>query len=249
MTAIMSDQINELAKALSGLQTVMENAKKSSENPHYKSSYADLAEVRNAIRPHLKPHGLSYTQVTVTDDSGNVTLVTMLMHDSGQWVRSVWPIRPVQNSPQGSGSALTFGRRYTLAGVFGLASEGEDDDGNAASHTNGNGNHTNAPTKPPVKKPEPQGPLFATPELRATYVRNTVDAFAAAVSLEKLEQVQNASTDKLAAMKASANQLDKDAFATILKAYKEAKAQFAVAPATVSQAINTGALLNDEIRY
>lgn len=128
-----SEQINELAEALAKAQGQMENAKKDSTNPHFKSSYADLAAVVTAIRKPLSDNGLSFIQATELDASGNVNLVTTLAHKGGQWVRSFYPVRPVQANPQGFGSAMTYARRYSLAAIVGLAAEDEDDDGNAAS--------------------------------------------------------------------------------------------------------------------
>jgi len=59
-----------------------------------------------------------------------MVLVTMLTHSSGQWFRSSYPVRPVQATPQGLGSALTYSRRYSLMAMVGIAPE--DDDGEAA---------------------------------------------------------------------------------------------------------------------
>lgn len=128
-----SEQINELAEALAKAQGQMQNAKKDSTNPHFKSNYADLAAIVTAIRQALSDNALSHVQATQVDELGNVTLVTTLAHKSGQWVRSFYPVRPVQANPQGFGSALTYARRYSLAAITGMAAEDEDDDGNAAS--------------------------------------------------------------------------------------------------------------------
>jgi len=55
----------------------------------------------------------------------------VLMHSSGEWISGELEMNPVKNDPQGIGSAITYARRYTLAGIAGIATE--DDDGNAAS--------------------------------------------------------------------------------------------------------------------
>lgn len=126
----MSEQIGDLAAALAAAQGAMENPTKDKENPFFKSSYADLASGLNAARKALADNKLAVVQTTEhgTDD---VTIVTTLMHASGQWIRSYLTMRPTKLDPQGVGSAITYGRRYGFFGIVGLAPE--DDDGNAAS--------------------------------------------------------------------------------------------------------------------
>lgn len=124
-----SDEINDLATALSKAQGEIENASKNSTNPHFKSKYADLAEILNTARPVLSKHGLSITQMP-SYDAGHVSVETLLMHGSGQWVSSTVSAPVTKQDAQGVGSAITYCRRYALAAVCGLAQE--DDDGNAA---------------------------------------------------------------------------------------------------------------------
>ncbi len=124
-----SATIAELAKALCKAQGEMKNAPKDAVNPFFKSHYADLASCWDALRPVLSKHGLSVTQYTLAKAEGT-ELVTLLLHTSGEWVRGTYPINPKDPSPQALGSALTFGKRYALQAITGLASE--DDDGNAA---------------------------------------------------------------------------------------------------------------------
>ena len=125
-----SEQIKDLATALAKAQAEIEGARKDSTNPHFKSSYADLASVWDACRKALTGNGLSVVQGPVSDE-GRVGVTTMLMHSSGQWLESTFFMRPTKDDPQGAGSALTYARRYALAAMVGVAPE--DDDGNAAS--------------------------------------------------------------------------------------------------------------------
>lgn len=125
-----SEQINELAAALAKAQGQIEGAKKDSTNPHFKSSYADLASVWDACRKALSSNGLSVAQGAESED-GRVGITTILMHASGQWMRSTLLMRPMKDDPQGIGSCVTYARRYALAAIVGVAPE--DDDGNAAS--------------------------------------------------------------------------------------------------------------------
>lgn len=135
-----SGEINELADALAKFQSEMEGAKKDSVNPHFKSKYADLESVREACRPMAR-HGLSYVQ-PVTAEGPRVTVTTILMHKSGQWISSSLSIAATQNTPQAVGSAITYGRRYGLSAMVGIAPE--DDDGQAASSTS---SRTTAPLR------------------------------------------------------------------------------------------------------
>jgi hypothetical protein len=125
-----SESIAELAKALAGAQGEMENAGRNASNPHFKSRYADLAEIINTTRPVLAAHGLAVVQFPGYVD-GIAHVETILMHGSGEFVASTTSAPVVKSDPQGVGSAITYLRRYSLAAVCGIAQE--DDDANAAS--------------------------------------------------------------------------------------------------------------------
>ena len=125
-----SAEIGELAKALAVAQGKITGALKDSANPFFKSKYADLASVWDACRGPLSDNGLAVVQLTESDDAG-VYVSTTLAHSSGQWMRSRLRLTPKDVTPQGMGSAITYGRRYALAAMVGVAQV--DDDGNAAS--------------------------------------------------------------------------------------------------------------------
>jgi len=120
-----SEEINEVAGALSLAQGDMAPAKKTGSNTFFKSTYADLNSVIEATRFPLSANDLSMIQYC---DDGYV--VTQLMHSSGQWLRGRMRITPKDNSPQAIGSALSYARRYSWQMMVGLASA--DDDGEAA---------------------------------------------------------------------------------------------------------------------
>lgn len=130
----------ELFTAYAAAQGEVENASKSSNNPHFKSKYADLAEVLNTVRPVFAKHGLSIMQSTGFDGS-LVSVTTLVAHKGGGLVYSTASCVPAKADAQGIGSATTYLRRYSLAAMAGVAQE--DDDGNAAAH---NGKPT--PIKP-----------------------------------------------------------------------------------------------------
>lgn len=127
-----SERIELIAAALAKAQLQIKGAVKDSQNPHFKSQYADLSSVWDACHEHLNANGICVVQQTELLD-GQWRLVTRLIHTSGQWFRNEWPVRPQQDTPQGLGSAVTYARRYSLAAIAGVAPRGDDDDGNAAS--------------------------------------------------------------------------------------------------------------------
>lgn len=126
----MSDISKNLATALSKTQATVENAKKVSNNPHFKSKYADLATIWDVIRGPLTDNGLSVVQLPCEAPPGQVGLVTHIIHSSGESLteRFFVGLKDATN-PQQVGSALTYMKRYSLMGVAGIASE--DDDGEA----------------------------------------------------------------------------------------------------------------------
>lgn len=132
---MMSESIAELAKALAKAQGEISNAIKNAVNPHFKSKYTDLAAIWDAIREPMSKNGLSIVQtinVDMLDKGGALVIVnTLLMHESGQWIKDYLPMPISKVDPQAVGSASTYGRRYSLQSIAGVA--GEDDDGNAAS--------------------------------------------------------------------------------------------------------------------
>lgn len=129
-----SPELKELAGALAKAQLAMRAAGKDSLNPHFKSRYADLSNVWEACREPLAANNLSVIQMPCTTDDGSVALTTMLLHSSGEWVRSTITSRPANQMPQSIGSALTYLRRYALAAMVGVVASDEDDDGETATH-------------------------------------------------------------------------------------------------------------------
>ena len=129
-----SESITNLATALAMAQMNIKGAVKDSANPFFKSKYADLSSVVEAIRPAFGQCGLSYIQRIEPSDKDEVRVETILMHASGEWLSCGVLNLPVSKADaQGYGSALTYARRYSLAAAAGVAPENEDDDGNAAS--------------------------------------------------------------------------------------------------------------------
>jgi len=154
-----SEQVTELFAALSIAQQNIMGASKDATNPHFGSKYADLASVWDACRKPLTEQGFAVLQ-PVTADGPKVTITTLLAHKSGQWISAELTMTAEKPTPQGIGSAITYGRRYGLCAMVGISPE--DDDGNAASDVSGRAKRAQAEVvetktaKVPPKEPKSQ---------------------------------------------------------------------------------------------
>lgn len=146
-----SESIQELATALAKAQAAIQPAAKDKTNPAFRSRYADLTSIWEACREPLNTNGLSIIQMPGNDGDGRIALTTMLLHSSGQWIRTTVSTRIVKDDPQGVGSGLTYLRRYALAAMVGVVAD-EDDDGNRAS------GHGQAQRATPPPQPAPTEP-------------------------------------------------------------------------------------------
>lgn len=156
--------MENLIKALVKARSEFDRVTKDSNNPFFKSKYADLASVVGAITPALSANGLVVCQPLEQTENG-LLLKTQLWHESGEVMESTMAI-PAIADIQKLGSAITYSRRYALSSLLGIAPE--DDDGNAAaSAPNGNGVKkmaytTKKPDKPPMVKPPVPQPMSAS---------------------------------------------------------------------------------------
>lgn len=146
-----SDSIDQIATALAKAQASMKNAPLNKVNPHFKSKFADLAAVRDAVLPALTANGVAVVQAIDShmagpDGAGGPAVYTRLIHTSGQWIESMCPI-PSGTDMQKMGSAITYARRYSLSAICGIAAD-EDDDANAVSAP-ANGQQTKVAPKAP----------------------------------------------------------------------------------------------------
>lgn len=141
-----SDSIIELATALSKAQGQIDDATKTGMNPAFRSKYADLAAVRAVIRDPLANNDLAVVQLPRSVD-GAVEVETMIIHKSGEFIAETLRMPVNKWDAHGIGSGITYGRRYGLMSMLGLAAD--DDDGNGAVER--------APaTVQPVKKSAPE---------------------------------------------------------------------------------------------
>jgi hypothetical protein len=129
-----SESIATLAAALVKAQAELPAVTKDATNPHFRNKYASLDAIVAAVQPVLAKHDLAVVQSATTPSDGGaaLTVETLLLHKSGEWMANSVVVPMVKIDPQGAGGALTYGRRYGLSALLSLATE-EDDDGNVAS--------------------------------------------------------------------------------------------------------------------
>jgi hypothetical protein len=121
-----SEQIDKISAALNRAQKKLGSVKKDSSNPFFKSKYADLTSVIEAVKETLNAEEIAILQ----PHNGN-TVETVLLHSSGQFLTSSTPVVVAkQNDPQALGSAISYARRYGLQSFVCLPAQ--DDDGEAA---------------------------------------------------------------------------------------------------------------------
>lgn len=144
MTITKSETIIKLSKALVETQKELKQPLKDAKNPFFKSEYVPLENVAEAITQTATKNGLAFSQYATTTETGNVSVGTIVFHESGEYIE--YPpliLKPENTKPQSIGSAITYAKRYALSAIFGITSD-KDDDGNKA---NGNGEQQKQPQK------------------------------------------------------------------------------------------------------
>jgi len=141
----------------------IEGAAKDKVNPHFKSKYADIASVIDAIKPVLAKYQLGFTQHSQPSEDG-VIVETVLHHASGESLSMGSLYVPAnKRDAQGFGSALTYARRYALMTAFGVPAE--DDDGNAAAASTTPRARPTTGETPPNKRAKLDGPYTCPTQL------------------------------------------------------------------------------------
>jgi hypothetical protein len=167
-----SDSIVKLSKALVKMQSEMGAASKSSDNPFFKSKYADLNSVWEAVAEPLHNNGLAVTQLVGEYVDGTQSLESVLIHESGEWISCKSSIPLARKDPHGAGSGITYLRRYNLASLTGCLSE-LDDDANAAADPKKRGKGAIIPTDGAEDECTP-GEIVKAKELSAEIRKNYV---------------------------------------------------------------------------
>jgi len=135
-----SESIAELAAALAIAQGQFDTVVKESNNPFFKSKYADLDTCIDATRPHLSKNGLAIIQMLSGMQNG-VTVTTMITHSSGQYISSDFTVyhtpkndKNTSMNIQDAGGLATYARRYAYCAALSLAQADDDGNGNVKSY-------------------------------------------------------------------------------------------------------------------
>jgi len=127
--------MSEIHKALLKAQSNFDSAKKGAVNPQFRSKYADLTSVVEAVSGPLNDAGITYSWRTDRTEHGWVVICTLTHAESGETISCDWPVIASKQDAQGFASGSTYARRYSLLAVTGIPTE--DDDGNAAVKSTG----------------------------------------------------------------------------------------------------------------
>jgi hypothetical protein len=131
----MSETIGAIAPALVKAQAEIKPIVKDSTNPAFRSKYTSLDAIMEVVRPVMAKHGLFVVQSVLDtidgEHSTSITVESRVIHSSGEWIAGVVQVPVMQQTSHGFGSALSYGRRYSLSALLSLASD-EDDDGNGS---------------------------------------------------------------------------------------------------------------------
>lgn len=209
MTFDSSPSIDQIFGALAKAQALMKHPPKNRvakfrtrSGDEYSYNYADLADTLDAITPHLNANGLVLCQFPSTIREG-IRVVTVIGHESGQWISSTLFMSSDHSKPQNDGSAITYARRYAAQAMAGISSE-TDDDANLAQ---GNDAETGQRQR--------QKPADRPSEL-SEMARKTLAAFIPLqLGIEDLE----------AWVGKPMNRLDDEDFATLRQMYEDVKGE------------------------
>lgn len=148
-----SETLAALAPALVKALAAIGGVAKSADNPFFKSKYATLEAVIEASKPHLTANGLTVLQFPGAMQANAMTLETVIIHESGEWISGAeaFGVTVGKNDPQGVGSALTYARRYAQMAALNMPAV--DDDGESAMSR-----PANQSTAPAKVTPGPEGP-------------------------------------------------------------------------------------------
>lgn len=129
ITTTQSDSLKAIAPALLKAQKAIDVAIKNANNPHFKNNFANVEAVIDAVKGPLNDNGITFLQFGAPANDGHLGLTTTLLHTSGEFVSGTLTMPLQKTDPQGTGSAITYARRYSLAAVLGLKTEDDDAEG------------------------------------------------------------------------------------------------------------------------
>ncbi len=126
-----SEQVNELAAAMSQAQGEYLPLVFNKTNPYERWEYNDLNSILAAVRPALTKNNVFFTQLPIVDSSGATIVYTRIIHSSGQWIECRSRVIPSLNNQHEFDSVLTFQKRAAACSILGIAGAGDKTDDDA----------------------------------------------------------------------------------------------------------------------
>jgi hypothetical protein len=208
---MMSETIGEIASALCKAQACISPIPKEANNPFYKSNYADLQSIWVHSKKACEDYGIAVTQIIIDEDDKSF-LHTILMHSSGEWIKSKYDICAPGDkrtggavSPQSKGAAITYARRYSLSAILGnVTGEQDDDFEEGMKHA--------APKKvtPKIVPLEPKKDAFESDTVRQQTKGLMLDSIDEAKTNEEMDELAIRYKPTIQSLAKSGNKLDTD---------------------------------------
>jgi hypothetical protein len=124
-----SESIKQIAPALVRAQAEIGVVVANSKNPFFNSTYANLDVCWDALKGPLQKEGIALIQTLGFIPGAGPTLITTLLHSSGEYISGEQPVCAAKDDPQGVGSAITYARRYGLSAILALVQVDDDAEG------------------------------------------------------------------------------------------------------------------------
>jgi len=148
-----SESVGKIFPAYIAAQARMGKLVKDADNPFFKSQFASLEQVLEVVKPVFLENEIAIIQGSGESKNG-INTVTRLIHTSGEWIETDFPIPLSKNDAQAAGSASSYSRRYSLKAIACLAEV--DDDGNGGSDPEPKDDRTEDSMKPITDKQKSQ---------------------------------------------------------------------------------------------
>jgi len=162
MTIETSSSLKGILPALLRFQGAVDGVRRDSANPHFRSRYASLENVIDTARPHLQDNGLVLTQAPGRVVEGCIEVTTRISHaESGEWIQATVHMPLAKKDPQGAGSALTYGQRYSLMAALGLPPTDDDAEMAMDRRPSQDPRGARAPAAANARKPADQNTVIA----------------------------------------------------------------------------------------
>ena len=210
-----------LAKARGAFETILKGREvtvNTKTGGSYKFKYAELSDIHAATDPALTANGLLHSS-SILPIRDRLYLITSLMHESGEWLRSYMPLAGPNDGPQAFGSQITYFKRYAISALLGVSSE-DDDDGNAAEGNTIMESQRRPAQGQAVSSDQPQAVFNGEAQL-ITYQTGVRKNFAAARTVAELEAVAKKGGAELERLFKSPVDLERNAASALVADYND----------------------------